>query len=70
MIFDWDDTLFPTSAFLLDEQDDFKRVKKKYRELFEELDGVVKDLIQTALNDNNKVALVTNASLEWVYQSS
>lgn len=70
MIFDWDDTLFPTSAFLLDEQDDFKRVKKKYRELFEELDGVVKDLIQTALKDNNKVALVTNASLEWVYQSS
>ena len=70
MIFDWDDTLFPTSAFLLDEQDDFKRVKKKYKELFEELDGVVKDLIQTALNDNNKVALVTNASLEWVYQSS
>ena len=62
--------MFPTSAFLLDEQDDFKRVKKKYRELFEELDGVVKDLIQTALNDNNKVALVTNASLEWVYQSS
>ena len=62
--------MFPTSAFLLDEQDDFKRVKKKYKELFEELDGVVKDLIQTALNDNNKVALVTNASLEWVYQSS
>ena len=62
--------MFPTSAFLLDEQDDFKRVKKKYRELFEELDGVVKDLIQTALNDNNKVALVTNASLEWVYQTS
>lgn len=70
MIFDWDDTLFPTSAFLLDEQDDFKRVKKRYKKLFEELDGVVKDLIQTALNDNNKVALVTNASLEWVYQSS
>ena len=62
--------MFPTSAFLLDEQDDFKRVKKKYKELFEELDGVVKDLIQKALNDNNKVALVTNASLEWVYQSS
>ena len=40
------------------------------KKLFEELDGVVKDLIQTALNDNNKVALVTNASLEWVYQSS
>jgi hypothetical protein len=70
VIFDWDDTLFPTSAFLLDEQDDFKRVKKGYKKLFEELDGVVKDLIQMALNDNNKVALVTNASLEWVYQSS
>ncbi len=62
--------MFPTSAFLLYEQDDFKRVKKRYKKLFEELDGVVKDLIQTALNDNNKVALVTNASLEWVYQTS
>ena len=30
VIFDWDDTLFPTSAFLLDDEEDFKRVKKRY----------------------------------------
>ena len=38
--------------------------------MLEELDNVVKDLVLTALNDNNKVAIVTNASLEWVYKSS
>ena len=38
--------------------------------MLEELDNVVKDLVLTALNDNNKVAIVTNATLEWVYQSS
>lgn len=70
VIFDWDDTLFPTSAFMPRCQDDLYRIRKKHKEIFEKLDDTVVDLMSSAIAEHNHVAIVTNARLTWVYYSS
>lgn len=70
IIFDWDDTLFPThwlfnNNIKLDNAQDIRR----YLLYFQELDKVSYKLLQHALQ-YGKVLIVTNANKDWVEQSS
>lgn len=70
IIFDWDDTLFPTSAFMPRSHDDLNRIRKRHSDLFKKLDEAVVELFRAVITDQNQVAIVTNAKLHWVYYSS
>ena len=70
IIFDWDDTLFPTSAFMPRCKDDLYRIRKRHADILAKLDDVIVDLMKSAVVEGNQVALVTNARLTWVYYSS
>lgn len=66
MIFDWDDTLFPTSWLLnnginVDDSDDIK----KFFIYFKELDNALLDLLRKSLTIG-KVMIVTNANTNWI----
>jgi hypothetical protein len=69
IIFDWDDTLFPTSWLLgnnikLDNLSD----KRKYSVYFRELDISLSQLLKTVLKIS-KVLIITNASIDWIHLS-
>lgn len=71
-IFDWDDTLFPTSAFSPKTQDEMMKIKAQNRELFMEIDQIVSNLLEKVVssNENSQVLIVTNAHKSWVEYSS
>lgn len=66
IIFDWDDTLFPTywlisTGINMRSLDDIR----KYLVYFKELDTIVSKLLYEALR-LGKVIIVTNASIDWI----
>lgn len=70
IIFDWDDTLFPTKWFIkkkinLNKQYDYD----KYNSYFKHLDNIVYNLLSICTNLGN-VIIITNAMPEWVYTSA
>ena len=46
IIFDWDDTLFPTSAFMPKSQEDLYKIRKHHQPIFDNLDETVLDLMK------------------------
>lgn len=64
LIFDWDDTLFPTSALSALGPD-------RLRDSFGRLDDLVLQVLTMALElQGSQVLLLTSANLEWVRRSS
>lgn len=61
VIFDYDDTLFPSTYFQYDQN-----IPKKY---FKKLDNVIYNLIISILNKNYKIIIVSNGSIEWIKYS-
>lgn len=57
-IFDWDDTLFPTTSYLINKKQNYKL-----------LDKLVYNILSYYLTISD-VYIVTNASIKWVYISS
>jgi len=68
-IFDWDDTLFPTTSFNPMHEGDFQRLFRKNKKLLASLDFKIVDLLKHACNFS-KVIIVTNAVKYWVELSS
>ena len=70
IIFDWDDTLFPTfwtiqnNINLID-----KKVQNQYIVFFAKLDTILYQILTKLLNYGN-VAIVTNAGSKWIMVSS
>mmetsp|Transcript_3832 Transcript_3832/g.4434 ORF Transcript_3832/g.4434 Transcript_3832/m.4434 type:complete len:245 (+) Transcript_3832:599-1333(+) len=69
-IFDWDDTLFPTSAFAPKTPEEMAEIAENYQELFTQIDAVVYSLLMRTLGQNSRVIIVTNAHKSWVDYSS
>ena len=66
VIFDWDDTLFPTSWMVKNNIDLTSRsTQQQYIILFSQLDVLLFDLL-TMLNKKSKVIIITNAMKKWV----
>lgn len=66
IIYDWDDTLFPTTWVTLSRMD-VNNLKKSelYKKQFKPIDNMVFLLLKSSLR-HGKVYIVTNASLFWV----
>jgi hypothetical protein len=63
-LFDWDDTLFPTSALLAEGAE-------RLGSSMEMIDSLVVQLLETALAvPRSRVVLLTNASMDWVWYSA
>lgn len=63
-IFDWDDTLFPTSALTAMGPD-------RLGSAFEQIDAQVYQLLSSAASvPQSRVVILTNANIRWVYQST
>ena len=69
-IFDWDDTLFPTSAFTPRTEEEMMRIAANNKLLFSQLDLIVSGLLKRACQNQAKVLIVTNAHKSWVDYSS
>ena len=70
-IFDWDDTLFPTS-FLVKEgiiKLDVNKLSKEIRFLFTTLENACINILNFAINKGN-VYIITNSSINWLTYSS
>ena len=67
IIFDWDDTLFPT-YWLVSTGINMRSIDdiRKYLVYFKELDTIVSKLLYEALR-LGKVIIVTNASIDWIH---
>ena len=69
IIFDWDDTLFPTSWIVSNNIDlTDPNTRSEYVFIFKMLDNCVSKLLTKVLNLGN-VIIITNAMPEWVYLS-
>lgn len=69
-IFDWDDTLFPTKWFIDNKINvDRREITDKYILQFIELDNKLSNLI-TRASAIGTIIIVTNATRDWVTQSS
>ena len=69
IIFDWDDTLFPTSWIVNNNIDlTDPNTRSEYVFIFKMLDNCVSKLLTKVLNLGN-VIIITNAMPEWVYLS-
>lgn len=66
IIFDWDDTLFPT-YWLLNQGIKLSNILdiRKYSVYFKELDSTIFKLLKTSLTIG-KVIIITNANIEWI----
>ena len=69
-VFDWDDTLFPTSAFSPKTQEEMMEIAATHSELFNKIDNIVVKLLKKAMEGHSKVLIVTNAHKSWVDYSS
>lgn len=70
IIFDWDDTLFPTSWLVKNGIDlTNNNTQQQYIVLFSSLDLVLYNLLNT-LTLNNQVVIITNAVKKWVELST
>lgn len=70
IIFDWDDTIFPTSWVVKNKIDlNDESVKNKYIVFFSQLDNLLYDLIIKAL-ECGKIYIVTNAMVKWIHISA
>lgn len=66
IIFDWDDTLFPTSWIVQNNINlTDKNIQNKYIILFTRLDTLLHQLLTTAMK-HGKVIIVTNAVKKWI----
>ncbi|CDW73777.1 UNKNOWN [Stylonychia lemnae] len=66
IIFDWDDTLFFTSAVKPECEQDIKAIIKVFQPNLTALDELVSNLLLLSLNDASPI-IVTNAKQNWVY---
>lgn len=69
-IFDWDDTLFPTSAFTPKTEEEMLLIQQHNKPLFQEIDQCVAALLRSSLENNSITVIVTNAHKSWVDYSS
>lgn len=69
-IFDWDDTLFPTSAFTPRTNDEMKQIRTNNAKFFAELDTAVSQLLLMSLENGSTTVIVTNAHKTWVDYSA
>ncbi len=67
VIFDWDDTLFPTTAFIKSSNNNFNFKGKDLTKLSEKVLDLIKKSCQ--LYGNEYVYIVTNGSNGWIQQS-
>lgn len=69
IIFDWDDTLFPTS-WLIENGADMNNIENtnEFIVYFKELDTVLSKLLKISLLYGS-VIIITNASIDWIYSS-
>lgn len=66
IIFDWDDTLFPTSWMVKNNIDLTKKsTQQQYINLFSKLDAVLFELLNN-INKNSQIIIITNAMAKWV----
>eukprot|EP00347_Sterkiella_histriomuscorum_P022100 403331679 len=70
IIFDWDDTLFFTSAVKPENESDLKHIIKTYKNSLQMLDERVSELLERCITPQSQVAIVTNAKKSWVYLCS
>ena len=52
-IFDWDDTLFPTSAFSPKTQVEMMEIAENNKDLFVQIDGIVSNLLKKTLEGHS-----------------
>ena len=68
-IFDWDDTLFPTSVYSPKSEEEMFEILVHNEQTFKDLDKVVSSLLKLTMSDS-KVLIITNAHSSWVTCSS
>ncbi len=69
IIFDWDDTLFPTSWMVKNNIDlTNKNTQQKYFILFSNLDSILYKLL-TKLTKHGQIVIITNAVKKWIDMS-
>ena len=70
-IFDWDDTLFPTSFLVNEKIEEIseKKLSEELKLLFSELENIVVNILNYALNKGD-VYIITNSSFSWLNYSS
>ena len=64
-IFDWDDTLFPTSFFVQEDIINDENLPEKYIDIISILEKAIINMINFALNKGD-VYIITNSSIGWV----
>lgn len=69
-IFDWDDTLFPTSSFTPRSESHMVKLVQQYCNYFAQLDIITLGILTQAVESKAKVIIVTNADKQWIYYSS
>ena len=67
IIFDWDDTLFPTS-WTVDNSIDLSDsdTQNKFIVYFSRLDMLLYKLLMNCLKNNSNIYIVTNATIKWI----
>ena len=70
-IFDWDDTLFPTSFFINKDKEVFneENLSEELKKLFSELEEIVVNILNFAINKGD-VYIITNSNFSWFSYSS
>lgn len=69
VVFDWDDTLFPTTHLHPVDESDYNNLLKKYARHLNAIEDRVVNLLETCLKQS-KVVIITNARKGWVEFSS
>jgi len=69
VVFDWDDTLFPTTHLHPVDESDYNHLLKKYARHLSAIEDRVVNLLETCLKQS-KVVIITNARKGWVEFSS
>ena len=64
-IFDWDDTIFPTSTFSPRNREEMYQILNNNQKMFTELYNVAANLLTVAIKDST-VLIITNAHSSWV----
>lgn len=68
-IFDWDDTLFPTSVYSPKSEEEMFEMLDSNEQTFKDLDDVVSSLLKLTVSDS-RVLIISNAHSTWVTCSS
>jgi len=70
-LFDWDDTLLPTSFIqeVRDKEDKKGNLPKEIQQKLDKHDDMAKSLVEM-FNEKGEVRILTNASFDWIHHSA